>query len=709
MAERAIGCWTLRDFRRNAGKTPENAVFYADSVLTAAASSANTPPETRRQALAALLARHILSPGRTGGEEAGLLLDRWLGAEEVARFAELCLLCERRERAMNLDKLFGQFFREGAGQRLSEADRAAIVTACRQILGADGFIPVFSGSNAFLVPFHFTTRQPGAPAKVTDSRGTKLDEWSGYLAELEEIRDDVCVDARAEGVSFTGASLMLPLTMAWWRHEGAENFPPYPILRLYATGSLHGGRLGAVDTKEKAGKVAEVESALFVHPVAGAAERSGELPIGTPADRCREWIARWAERMTVCSPDYAKKRLSEYDTRIRTAKGENWTEVREALKNLTQGLDRELDPGECLLGLMLRSNAACHAGDTEEAARLNEEATRLADGLPGHGADLLRLRIEQLVFILDQEDFGTLRRISDALEADLEAFTKQSGETETVRDLRMRFHGSMGQVLAAMALAETDKALADAAKEHIERACCFAVSLWKAAEDEKAPADQRFDALSNVVQDANYLVMWAALHDFGSLKTSAASAARRAERLCNFDLSGDPRGTGRCLTNAGYRERFRLMGWYRALLRGDAAADGNWHPDESVLRELKAEFWTRALCGKYLGAMEAARGRAECARKRFEEAEAQRTKPKPEGIPFSECTTGVLGVIRMTLLAEAFRSLRGGPEAEFAEECRKKALGLLDAPENRGWGKEAWRAFLLDPDGAPFPGLSYWY
>ena len=63
----------------------------------------------------------------------------------------------------------------------------------------------------------------------------------------------------------------------------------------------------------------------------------------------------------------------------------------------------------------------------------------------------------------------------------------------------------------------------------------------------------------------------------------------------------------------------------------------------------------------------------------------------------------------MTVLAETFRSLRNTPYEEFAEDARRRALELLDAPENADWRKDTWREYLQSPEEKPYPALSYWY
>ena len=547
-----------RTFRREFAEAPENMVLYSNDVLCEVASDENAPPEARRYALAGLLARYVLSPSKLGEGEVKRLLDRWIGDGAAEKFRDLCALCERRERGMNADLLF-RHFAEIMDGFISAKDLSAIEDVSRRMLSADGFIPVFSASAAYLLPFHFVKRE-GGKAKVVDSRGVEQPEWSEYLEELTSVKDDVCVDVRTDASTIlTGDSLMLPVLMASWRREGAERFPQYSTLRLYATGSVHAERLGCVDTAKKVSRVSEIDESLLVRPVhcvEGESIDRGCLRAGMSLEKCRAAIAEWAEGMTMCNPVYAMKRMASFDRRVRSAKGQDWNTIRSALENLTSHLDSEMEPDAYLLGLMLRSAAACHAGDTRAAAALNGTAEKFAAGSPEHEVDLLRIKIEQLVILQDIEDFRGVERFAPGVEAALESYAKRVGETLSVRDLRMRFHGTMGQALAAVSVSDdfTDATrYATESKRHCEAAYAEALGIYREVFARNAVAAERLEATANLVQDANYLVMWAAFFDFGSLDVRSKEAAAKAERLCAFDTGSSSEGSDRCKTNAGYR------------------------------------------------------------------------------------------------------------------------------------------------------------
>lgn len=67
-------------------------------------------------------------------------------------------------------------------------------------------------------------------------------------------------------------------------------------------------------------------------------------------------------------------------------------------------------------------------------------------------------------------------------------------------------------------------------------------------------------------------------------------------------------------------------------------------------------------------------------------------------------TSGILGLIRLTICAEAYRSLHDESFLSLGRELLS-VPGALPA----GPSLAAWTAYLRQPDTAPFPGLDYWY
>ena len=689
-----------RTFRREMLDFPENGLFYPTSILTQIASSTSGwGSEYKRLARSELLARFIFAKDRLSSDEARDVLVSYYGNGDLQLLLQLCLKCEI-DGKRDVERLFARIGAELKGRTLG--DFAIIQQTLARYLTADGFIPVFTSDSAYLLPFSFEVRQSGDKARVADMRGTDLPEWSGYLAELSEIDKDVRLKVTvSRSDEMTGDSLMLPLMMAWWRQEGLSSFPPYSIPRVYATGSLHGGSLGPVATEEKRRKInASVADSLLICPVAGTARTKGELPIGLRIEACKERIAAWMEERTVCNADYAEKRLKDFDRAVRTLKGQDWESVLNRLKNVWEDVDGEDQPDAYLLGLMLRSSAACHAGRTKEARHYIEKAREFASGKLEFAIEVARLSVAELVIRQDEEDFNDLAKMADAVQDDIDraAQAEKNDASRRIRDLRMRLNGSLSQIECAAVLAGIQGFTAAQAKEHVDEAFKLAQGLCK---DVDLSEEDRFIALCNEAQDANYRVMWAAFFDFDSLEAQAVLALKKANRLEGFNCENESVGSTASVTNAGYRERFRLMGWYRELLKG-RRVDGFNPPETELLTDERVEFWARALIGKYLGALEAARGNWQAAKAKFDLGEKL----------LAGCKEGVLGVIHATICAEAFRSLSGSSDCEIvqhADEMRKNAVKLFESESVLTLGRADWLAWLKNPAEGHFPGLQYWY
>ena len=124
-------------------------------------------------------------------------------------------------------------------------------------------------------------------------------------------------------------------------------------------------------------------------------------------------------------------------------------------------------------------------------------------------------------------------------------------------------------------------------------------------------------------------------------------------------------------------------------------------PDVADDLECAAETgneWVRATVGKYLGAVAAKQGRHDDAQRRFNKASSLLIGKK-----------GILGEIHMSVLAEAYRSMRS-LDADYAEQRRQDALQILRSPDITCLNREAWKNWL-ESEGTDddFPGLKFWY
>lgn len=233
-------------------------------------------------------------------------------------------------------------------------------------------------------------------------------------------------------------------------------------------------------------------------------------------------------------------------------------------------------------------------------------------------------------------------------------------------------------------------------RKHFEAAYCNAVELARRSKERTWCSDETNIAIYNCGQDANYLLLWETLFNPQGVSDAAAKAKKLADRnRANGDLED-------AVKNDRYRHRFEALGLYRAVLFGQTVPVIDECADiEQEIGNPDCDAWIRATIGKYLGAVAAAQGDAATARRRFEEAAK----------PLEDCEYFVFKVIRMTVLAEAYRSLRRFPEhAAFAQEMRQQALAMFADPGSSSWGKDAWRDWLQTegPDDR-YPGLSYWY
>ena len=110
----------------------------------------------------------------------------------------------------------------------------------------------------------------------------------------------------------------------------------------------------------------------------------------------------------------------------------------------------------------------------------------------------------------------------------------------------------------------------------------------------------------------------------------------------------------------------------------------------------RAVPWLCATTGKYLGAIETARGNVDEARRHFCTADAA------FGGKFDSYFLSVIG---LTVRAEAFRSLKD--EAWLLSARQLLASIPDDARKYVAFSR--WRDYIDNPTDEKFPALSYWY
>lgn len=679
------------DFKLEFERESRCAVLYGSDELLKVAVRPDFTVSHKRAAKAELLMRFYMSPRQSADHDSQVanVLAEWMGNDRLSEFLLKCEVAENMQSFDEVHELLGSF----ASATFGAKDVDAVSMAFRPYLEADGLIPVFSSDGGHLFPFRFVERMSSSPCVMDASdAGVRIDEWSRCLTAMPEIEMDVRVECpQLDGMRFEGDSLMLPLRMAWWRKSNA--LPHYRPLRFISTGAFRGGRLAAVTTEDKESKIRmDVNDGFLVKP--GCGKR--EIPIGLEKDAVLDKLRVLAEEMTVCEAPYAVKRLEAFEMLVYRVNSTDWSPLILRLDNVAERLSRHVYPDAFLAMLMLRSAARCHAGRTEDAARLNAEAQSFAKGEPKYEAKLLRAEIEGLVIMQDMEDFPRLFDFARGLEARISAYADRQGETDLALDLRMRYSGTMGQVYAYAALAGAAEGSADKSRDLLNVAYDTARKLKERAE--QYDVGDMCAGIGEMVQDANYLLLWKSLF----APRDMDGAFQQAEEICNClreSVFKAFKGANVADKNDGFRFRTHAMGLYRMMLSGDTLEKV---PDYGELIS-KGYFWIAATTGKYMAAIAASRGDFDKAHEWFAAADMKMSqgREKDDGT--------VVRVIHMTVLAETFRSLRNTPYAEFAEDARRRALALLDAPENANWHKEAWREYLQDPDGKPYPALSYWY
>lgn len=678
---------TPRDFVRESHCHPQNALFFPDETLLLVAE--NEVDEFSNAECAAAFAELAVRYYLSRDNRFLPILEERIGAERLRDFLARCALvsCGR-------DSFDG--LRQTLGGQPGDIVASALFTRFSNVLSADGVIPVFNPADgeAWLLPFSFFGEVAANSFPiVVDAVGDRICAWSNEMANLPEpiwgnVRVEIALPKSLSNLPI-GSSLLLPVLTAWWRHK--EKIPRYDPHRLVFTGSFRAGRLCRVETKEKSRKMSLIKGGLLFSPSEAHCEKTAtSLPEGSPVNAVLEAVRALAEGECESSLVYAKSRIRDFETDVRQRRFAGWASVLRRLDNVCAGLNPGFAPSSWLAGLLLRAAANCHAGNTEEAAKLNAEAISFCEGKPTFEDKLLRALVDQLVILQDFEDFDKLFTLAPNLGERIEAFNRKNGGSEVARDLLMRYHGSMGQFHAYACLAGvcSGDCSQESAKRHFDIAFETAQSLC-----EEATGNALAVRSNDVAQDANYLLLWHSLFHIGGMPTAFKMAMKCANALSPLDVE-----SGR--KNRLFTYRDAAIGLYRSVLRREPVPGLEVADFHEALEAPDEGGWISGTTAKYLGAVAAAAGDAVEASRLFD-----------IGIKAIDADKhGILGVIRMTIHAEAFRSLSKFPAfAAKAEEYRTEALRFFDSGDSAATTKATWRNWLANPDTDPFPGLSYWY
>ena len=654
----------LAQIEQAARTASENLIFFSGDSLIAVVCDApeRYSEDCRLECLAELIVRWYLKPS----SEIETCLDSAFPAKEWH------YLKKHKEQ-----EIFAVPTAAGLPKKLwSSVDtflaRCEVATRKRltDLLETDGFIPVYSGDDAFFLPFRLVEndRLP----LIGDSAGIRIEEWmEPYLALFGENPKYRCIVRCRQNPHlppFTGRSLMLPLYLACQRKSG--KLPKYNRLRLLSTGAVEMGHLKAVETKEKQQALNQCFSNAFLFFPESSRIHSEErnsvpLNIASDLDEISKEICRQIEAKGLVVPPFkeAKSRLEHLDYETRHTNQNRWEIMLARLQTNMDAIQFSQDrsPESYLLCLMLKSAIYCHMGDTEKALTFNQKAKETAKSL-NLEKQLRRLEIEELVDLQDVEDFDSIRQLAGMLKDELERLDDD--------DLLMRYYGTMGQAHCYGFLSGISGFDRDTAKN------CFLQALRHA---------QKLESEQDIAQDLNYNYLWYVLFDPASAE--AALAYAKAYDHIERNLQSYPQSQKK---NRYFLQRFKMQALYRQLL-----ASGKIDPVDYQAEDLREEalFWLQALVKKYLAAIAAANGEKEIAEQYFMKA----SELLEQGVE-----DNIIAFIRMTILSEAYRSLR-------SENWREAALSSLGHLSDKYLtALSPWQDYLLNKT-ASYPGLNYWY
>lgn len=641
---------------------PENLIFSpVASLITVVSDTERYSEDCRMECLAELIARWYLNPV----DEIENCLD---SAIPTGEWHSLKKIQEQNIFAVPTAASLPQKL-WSSSDSFPKRCEVVVRKRLRDLLNADGFIPVYWGENAFFLPFSLVENE--RIPWIGDAAGNSIAAWQEpYQTLFTKNPQYRCViHCRLTDYlpSFTGHSLMLPLYLAYMRKTG--ELPQYNILRLLSTGAIENKYLKAVETAEKKHALERCFSHAYLFFPESSKTHSEErysVPLNITFDlgKTLAEIRKQIEAKGLVIPTFhdAIIRLKSLDYETRHASQNQWKMMIDRLQVNMDAikLSRDRDPESYLLCLMLKSAIYCHMGNTIKALEFNEQAKTEAHRLHLE-KPLRRLEIEELVELQDVEDFNSIRLLAGTLKADVERLDDD--------DLLMRYCGTMGQAHCYGSLAGISGFERGMAKDYFIQALSHAYKL---------------NSEQDIAQDLNYNYLWYVLFDPAS--EGAALTYAQANDHIERNLQEFPECQKK---NRYFLQRFKMQALYRRLLRGEKSPFIDYQSEE--LPE-EADSWLRALVKKYLGAIAAANGDTRLAGQFFSDAVALLERDRNDNI---------IAYIRMTVLAEAYRSLHDEPF------CKETKAALDDLSKKYSLSVTPWEKFL--DGGGEFPELKYWY
>lgn len=662
---------TLINLLNSVQRHPENLIFFGVKEFSIALSHRNRFSETD---VARLIAELLVRYSRSFDTQIESILLSVISTKELGEFKAL-VACG------SIYAYNGNYFSGNSTlyERIFAILRKEFLYfACE----ADGLIPVCcqARNDAILIPFSFIPRKKDH--YVVDLQENEIAEWSQAVKSLQDIVDrgwavqlHFSLDHNLIN-NVEGQSLQFPVLLGYWRK--AKLVPSFPVQRLIATGAIQTGTLSAVKISGKHNHViSDYKDAWFLCPendteIIDFSERVkvAILPQGLSIPELKEYCSAFIEQKNLGRLGVKEilDKLRKLDTEVRKQEMNQWHRVIDLLEIYSQHIDPDAYPQEHLQLLMLISAALCHKGATNEAKAMNAKAKEFAQ-LIGCDEDLIRLQIEEIVLFQDMEKFEAAQMLAAGVSSQLTVIKNH--------DLLMRFHGTLGQLFSYGELSGLPGFSKEEALRHFQRAIHHAGQLPHREEE--------------MAQDLNYRHLWYALFAPGTKEEED-----NYQRALTYIQDHVPQAMKE--KNQNYLIRQRGLAIYRRVLLGDTCSTlgpKDFYPTAN------AEKWMLALRGKYLGTWYAANGNFELALQEFDDG-ASKIKSNDDST--------ILSFIGMTVLAQAYKSLRDSDQREQAEIYRRKALDYFaknnDFKSYRN--SEKWLNYLTSKNDA-FPGMEYWY
>lgn len=567
-----------------------------------------------------------------------------------------------------------------ASDDFSKCCQASVRRRFQRLFAADGIIPVFldggeEASEGFLVPFEFGSDREAAG--VFDLSGQEIPEWSDHARQLG-ISMPIRIHCHCvNGLTLSGASMMLPLQLAWWRRN--HELPQYNVFRVVATGKLDAQmHLAPVETVVKAQSISEkLQDSLFLFPETPGPQpvkSAWSLPLrcGTDLKSILRQVQRKVEALERLDPAYVLRRLAAFDHEVRLENHGDWDNQLERLRNALVFTGQK-NPVGYLTVLLLLAEGHCHAGRTKEAMEYNAQARKFALNM---GPDLARLairaEIDYLVLLQDVGKFSETVQLGEAMMPHLE----ELGDM----DLWMRFHGTLGQAQMYGAVQGTANCVPELARRHFEEAVKYAEMLGS---DEE------------LAQDLNYLHLW-----FAFFRPATSEEEQAWLNAYNHNCGIGEQHSENHKKNLGYLKRAQVLAWYRHLLE-KGCVPVKFRPDgefKMILAENFSAPWIKVCIAKCLGALEAARGNRGAAELWFRKMRMAIPEENHPSIVTLICAAG---------LAEAYHTLDDDADRRQALRLLERLEAVKDDLGELPTTIAQYRDFLTRK--GKFPAKNFWY